>query len=91
VKKYEVREATPEELQKFHEERPIVIFEDGQPGKFCHDQDEADELKREAEGYQVVEEKLEQLVRDVYSNSDLVDYEIWEMIHEISQGPPREM
>jgi len=91
MKKYEIRQTTQEEVQKFHEEHPLAVFEDEHPIKFCHNQDEAEDLKREAEGYQLIEEKLEQFVRDMFSQTDLVEYEIWQIIHEISGGPPREV
>lgn len=88
--KWEIRPPTEEEIKTYHQEFPIAVFYDGKLASFFKDQPAAEDTVKEMKDDQSVDEKLETFVRDLASDLDLSEAEVWERVQRFSVGPPRE-
>jgi phage terminase large subunit-like protein len=86
VGKYEVKEPTPEEVQKFHQANPVALLEDGELVKFCPNQEAAERVKEDFTNYETIEKRLDEWVWAIAEELDEDHVRVWQMVHEVSES-----
>ncbi len=88
--KYKIKRLGEKEVQALHKTKPIAVLVDGRPVQFFENEQKAQDMLIDQKNYDAVAEQLGKWVRAIADKRKMSDYEVWGMVHEQSEGPPRD-
>jgi hypothetical protein len=87
---YETQTPSDEDIKTYHQKFPVAVKKDGEIIAFFINAEAAQTAIDRERTFKEVEEKLKQFVREEADARVLPEGEVWGIVHEASEGLPRD-